>query len=103
MKRRSFIQASVATVCTAAAATAADEARNKARELYELRTYTLKPSKQPILDTYLSKAFIPTAKRLGIGPVGVFVDKSDETLKYHVLIVHPSAESFTTLSTRLAA
>jgi hypothetical protein len=107
MKRRTFVQATIATVCAATAGEAAAVAKPKSSELYELRVYSLKPTKQKILDDYLSKAFIPALKRFGIGPVGVFVEKADkasaDVLKVHVLIVHPSAESFATLSARLAA
>jgi hypothetical protein len=75
MKRRSFLQASFATLGTAATASAAAEAAEpKAGELYELRAYSLPAAKQPILDRYLSQALIPTLKRYGIGPVGVFVE-----------------------------
>jgi hypothetical protein len=99
MKRRSFLTASIATACAAGAAGAAEEA--KTRQMYELRTYALKPGKQAILDAYLSKAYIPAVKRLGSGPVGVFVEKEGEQVKVYVLVVHPSAEAAATLSTRL--
>ncbi|MFO0810934.1 MAG: NIPSNAP family protein [Gemmataceae bacterium] len=100
MKRRSFLKASVATLGAAAVVRAAD----KPNELYELRTYTVRAGKQPILDRYLRDAFIPAVKRLNAGPVGAFVDvKEDDPRKCVVLVVHPSAESFATLPARLAA
>ncbi|MCE9531344.1 MAG: NIPSNAP family protein [Planctomycetes bacterium] len=105
MERRTFVQSSIAAVCavTAEQSLAADD-KPKSPELYELRTYHLKAAKQPLLDVYLSKAFIPALKRYGIGPVGVFVDSSKkDTLKVYVLIVHPSPEGVATLSARLAA
>src|SRR5438309_3505766 len=102
MKRRSFIRASLATLGTAAAAATADAAEQPSGELYELRTYSLAAAKQPILDRYLSQALIPTLKRLGIGPVGAFVEQAgQDQRKVYVLIVHPSAESVVTLPTRL--
>jgi hypothetical protein len=103
MKRRSFIQASVATMCSTAAVSAAkDEA--SATPLFELRTYSLKATKQPTLDTYLSKALLPALKRLGIGPAGVFVERGKaDPLQLYTLVVYPSAEVFVTLSARLAA
>ena len=63
MKRRSFLQSSLAVLGTAAAAQG--DAESSARgELYELRCYTLrKAAKRPMLDAYLDKAFIPAAKR----------------------------------------
>jgi hypothetical protein len=105
MKRRSFIQTSLAALGAAAAGSAmADEPKPKTTELYELRVYSLAAAKQPILDKYLSKAFLPALKRYGIGPVGVFVEKTDkDPMKVYVLIVHPSPETVATLSARLAA
>src|ERR1700722_3812794 len=103
MKRRSFIQASLATVCSAAAvpASAADR---PAGSVYELRTYSLKAAKQHLLEEYLSKAFLPALKRLHLGPVGVFVEKGEaEALKVYALIVYPSADQCTSLSAQLAA
>jgi hypothetical protein len=105
MKRRSFIQMSVATLGTAAAgASGAGGAEAKAAELYELRAYSLKAAGQPVLDRYLGQAFLPTLKRYGIGPVGVFVEKAEaDPPRVFVLIVHPSADSVVTLSARLGA
>ncbi len=103
MERRSFMQATVASAFAAAAPAveAADTA--PARELYELRVYSLPASKQGMLDQYLSKSFIPTLKRYGIGPVGVFVDTANaETHRIYVLIVYANAEQCAGLSTRLA-
>jgi hypothetical protein len=102
MERRLFMQTSVAGAFAVAAATAADPDR-KAREHYELRVYSLKPAKLPLLDSYLSKAFIPTLKRYGLGPVGVFVDKANaDTAKVYLLVVYPSADACAGLSARLA-
>jgi hypothetical protein len=96
------MQASVASALAATAATAADPQR-KTREYYELRTYALKPAKLPLLDQYLSKALIPTLKRYGLGPVGVFVDRAiPDQAKVYVLIVYPTADQCASLSARLA-
>jgi hypothetical protein len=105
MKRRSFIRSSLAVLGAAAAGSAAaDETKPKTTELYELRVYSLTAAKQPILDKYLSKAFLPALKRYGIGPVGVFVDKADkDSLRVYLLIVHPSPDAVATLSAGLAA
>ena len=105
MKRRSFLHMSLAVAGSATAGVAAaDEAKPKTNELYELRAYSLPAAKQPALDQYLSKAFLPALKRFEVGPVGVFVEKLEkEQLKFHVLIVHPSADSVITLPARLAA
>ena len=105
MKRRSFIKTSLAVLGAATAGSAeADESKPKTSELYELRVYSLAAGKQPILDHYLSKAFLPALKRYGIGPVGVFAEKAEkDSLKVHVLIVHPSPDTVATLSARLGA
>lgn len=96
------MQTSVASALAATAVSAAD-AERKPREHYELRSYSLKPAKLPLLDQYLSKAFIPTLKRFGLGPIGVFVDKaSPEQTKVHVLIVYPSTDAVSSMSDRLA-
>jgi hypothetical protein len=103
MERRSFVGASVAAICSVAAGQTA-EPKLDAPELYELRTYTLRPAKQPLLDDYLGKAFIPALKRLGVGPTGVFVEPAEkDLLRAHVLIVHKNADSVATLSGKLAA
>jgi len=108
MQRRTFIQASLTSLGAAAETEAgitasARGAETKAGELYELRVYSLKAEKQPILDRYLSQAFIPALKRYGIGPVGVFVDQAASEPKAYVLIVYPSPEQVATLSARLSA
>ena len=108
MKRRAFVKSSVAACLTGAAAlsrtSAAAGAEPDGREYYELRTYALKDGKQPLLDDYLSKAFLPALGRFGIGPVGVFMEKSDAGgAAVYVLIVFRSAGQAATLSERLAA
>jgi hypothetical protein len=100
MERRTFMQMSIAGLGTAAAG-AADA---KPAEVYELRAYALAAGKQPVLDQYLSQAYVPALKRLGVGPVGVFVEKAEQgPAKVYVLTVHPSADSVASLPARLAA
>jgi hypothetical protein len=105
MRRRSFLQSSVAVLGTAATgAAAAPGTRPTPGELYELRVYTLKAARRPVLDDYLRKAYLPALHRFGISPVGVFVEKgSEDPAKVYVLVVHSSAEQFATLAARLAA
>jgi NIPSNAP len=105
MKRRSFLQASVAALSSAAATGAVSKGTESVpSHLFELRCYTLKSDKMPILDEYLDKAFLPSVKRHGIGPVGVFVERGPaEPNKVYVLIVYPSTELFAGLTKRLAA
>ncbi len=81
------------------------KAHAKSSEFYEWRVYSLKQPKQALLDDYLSKALIPAVKRHGSGPDGVFaekLEKKDDLLKVHVLIVHPSIEQFAALPAKLA-
>src|SRR5580765_4519833 len=94
MKRRSFLQTSVAALGAAATSAATSDAADPpAGEVYELRVYSLPVGKQPVLDRSLGEAFIPTLKRLGIGHVGVFAEKPDkDALKVYVLITYPSAD-----------
>lgn len=105
MQRRTFMHASLATLSAAAVSTGlAAEKPVEERELYELRTYLIKTEKQPLLDAYLTKAFIPAVKRYGFGPVGVFVEKAGpDNLKVCVLLLPPSAEAAAGLGARLMA
>jgi hypothetical protein len=103
MERRSFMQATVSGALAAASAATAADPPPKSREHYELRVYSLKPAKLPLLDEYLSKAFIPTLKRYGLGPVGALVDKTNpEQARVYVLVVYPSADLCSGISARLA-
>jgi len=111
MNRRNFIHATAVTLGATATAQAADAS---GRDFYELRTYTLKAEKLPLLDTYLEKAVLPTVDRIGGGPVGVFLEtESNErdvvtgtrtattagigTQRVHVLFIHKSVESAVSL------
>ncbi len=104
MERRTFVGASVATLCTAATPSLAADPKPETPELYELRSYSLQSANRPLLDAYLEKAFLPALKRYGVGPVGVFLEPAEkELLKVYVLIVHKTADSVATLAARLAA
>ncbi|MDB5305887.1 MAG: hypothetical protein JWO38_89 [Gemmataceae bacterium] len=104
MERRTFVGASVATLCSAAVPGLAADPNPDARELYELRTYSLKMAKRPVLDDYLGQAFVPAVKRCGGGPVGVFAEPPDQGLvRVSVLLVHKSATGIATVPARLAA
>jgi hypothetical protein len=104
MERRTFVGASVASLCTAAVPGLAADPKPESGEIYQLRTYSLKPAKQPLLDEYLSRAYIPAVKRLGAGPVGVFTEPPENgLLKLYVLVVQSSADQAASLPARLAA
>jgi NIPSNAP len=104
MKRRSFLRASLATLGTAAAGAAVEAAGPGGGEVYELRVYSLPAAKQPLLDHYLSQAYIPALKRHGSGPVGAFVEPATSGQeKVYVLAVHPSVEAVVGVPHQLAA
>jgi NIPSNAP protein len=73
MQRRTFIQATLATggIATMPALAKADKPQG-GREFFELRSYTLKPDKEQVLDNYLRDALIPALNRLQIKPIGAF-------------------------------
>ena len=121
MKRREFLKTSVAVSTLAGLSTAglsaaaAASARGGKQEYYELRAYHLKSdAKHELLDAYLEKAAIPAWNRLGIKPVGVFVQQERPDTKpgatevkdaaaVFVLLPYPSLESFATAGARLNA
>jgi hypothetical protein len=103
MKRRSFVQSSIAALGIAAAETALAAGEERPAEIYELKLYTLPEAKQPSLDAYLRDAYIQAAHRLGIKSVGVFAEKPEKgQLKQYVLLVHPNAQSIVELPARLS-
>jgi hypothetical protein len=93
---------------------AAERAGGRAREYYELRAYRLKSvADRALLDAYIEKAAIPALNRMGVKPVGVFVqqertgaaDPSEVRDESTVLVLrtYPSLEVFATAATRLSA
>lgn len=122
MKRRDFFKTSLAATAFAGihSALAADGGQTK-REFFELRAYTLKPDKQKLTDDYLGGALIPALGRLGIGPVGVFLDAPElnpppvvkpgqmvpaipaAPPSLYVLTRYTSLEQITTVAMKLAA
>lgn len=72
------------------------------REYYELRRYEIETEEQKTgFDAFVSYAAIPTLNRFGIKPVGVFYP-AEGISPIYVLLVHPSIESFATLTQRLS-
>ena len=110
MKRRTFLKTSVAASTLLglgpAGLNASAAQPTAGREYYELRLYRLKSSDHALLDSYLEKALIPGLNRLGVKPVGVFVQQERtgkptgteviDPLSVAVLIPYPSLESFGT-------
>jgi hypothetical protein len=107
MNRRTFLKSSMVPGLLGSAALSESSraaASSAAREFYELRTYTLKTARKPLLDDYLGKAFIPALRRAGIGPVGAFSESTGpDTSAVSVLIVLKSADDCATLPSRLTA
>jgi hypothetical protein len=67
------------------------------RDIYELKTYHINsPAQEAMLDSYLEKAFIPAAHRLGIAKVGVFKpvsSQADAGQKVYVFIPFKSLDA----------
>jgi hypothetical protein len=122
MKRREFLTTTLATSTLAGLAATSLTAKAAAlagagggnREYYELRIYRLKdPSTRALLEGYIEKAAIPALNRLGVKPVGVFVqqERTDapgatevrDPNSVFVLRTFPSLEVFATAAARLGA
>ena len=122
MKRREFLTTTVAASILAGLGTAgltASAAEGAAtgpgnREYYELRGYRIKgEANRGLLDAYIEKAAIPALNRLGVKPVGVFVQQERagapdptevrDALTVLVLRTYPSLEVFAQAAARLSA
>lgn len=105
MERRQFLQTTLAAggiAAIPALTTAQGSKPTSAREFFELRTYVLKPGKQPLLDAYLKDALIPAWNRSGIKQVGVFTETPvPETPAVHVLIAYQSLEQMSGVAMKL--
>ena len=109
MKRRSFIQSSIAlagsgTVVSSLAASA-DEPGAAPRQFYELRLYHLRRGpQQDLFDKFWREAAIPALNRAGLAQVGVFgVTVGPESPTMYVLLTHPSLDSLIGTQARLDA
>lgn len=108
MKRRQFLAHSAAAatwlgLSSTGVASAAEVSADKRQEYYEWRAYRLKSkADQTLLDRYLAEAAIPGLNRLGIKPVGVFVETQpkDEPTVF-VLLAYETAEAVATTAARL--
>jgi hypothetical protein len=120
MKRREFIMTSVAASTMAGlgpvglTASAAERAAGQSREYYELRAYRLKSgASHDLLDAYLEKAAIPALNRLGVKPVGVFVQQERtgapaptelrDSSTVFVLRTYPSLQALASVTAHLSA
>jgi hypothetical protein len=122
MKRREFLTTTMAASTLAGLGTAglnasaAERAATGAgnREYYELRGYRLKGgANRELLDAYIEKAAIPALNRLGVKPVGVFVQQERteapaptevrDSSTVLVLRTYPSLEVFAQATARMSA
>jgi hypothetical protein len=97
MQRRDFLAASaLATTAASLHFAAHAQAPGDTGEFYECRTYrAASGAKRGVIYDYLESAAVPTWKRMGLGPVGVFTETGDDaTYAVHVLLVYPSLEKF---------
>jgi hypothetical protein len=104
MNRRHFIHATVAAgglaSIPAASTTHADSVMPRA--LFELRSYTLRPGKQQVLDDHLKHTLIPALNRMDVNPVGVFHETPPaEKPVAHVLIPYERMDQFASVAARL--
>jgi hypothetical protein len=80
-------------------------AKAPVREFYQLIVYHIKDKAQEErLDKYLSEAYVPALRRLGIKTVGVFKTANIDTAKdkrMYVLVPHQSLQQFHSLNQRL--
>jgi hypothetical protein len=122
MKRREFLKTSVAAstlaglgaACLSASAAERPAAGPGNREYYELRGYRLKgEANRGLLEAYIEKAAIPALNRLGIKPVGVFVQQERtetpspteirDASTVFVLRTYPSLQAMATATAHLGA
>ena len=110
MQRRQFLKNSILAsgflgLSCASTPSGSGKTAQKSREYYELRIYRLKEGgDRSLLDGYLQDAAIPAWNRLGISPVGAFVEKEPKDgPAVWVLIPYPTIEQFANAGARLAA
>jgi len=108
VERREFVKSALVTAGVASRAAFGAEPEGQApvearREIYELRTYTLRNGPQTALTQgYFERALIPALARLGMGPVGAFkLDIGPETPTYYALIPSTSVEALLGLDAQL--
>jgi len=72
-------------------ASSAETTPRASRDVFEWRSYTLKPDKQKILDDYFKNALIPALNRAGIKQVGAFYETPAPPAPItHLLIAYQS-------------
>lgn len=105
MQRRQFLAASIAASTLAAAGDLSSQSPAAGSgEFYQLRRYNLKSGPQlKLTEDFFRDAFIPAAKRMGLGPVGAFkLDFGEQTPAYFLLIPGKSLAPLAELDLQLA-
>ena len=105
MKRRDFMASTLAATCLpfAAMASSAVAADGSERQLLELRRWTLEnESQQQQVSQFLEQALLPSLKRMGIGPVGVFTETGDAAALALYTVVGLTPAQWLTLADQLA-
>ncbi len=89
------MKGAAALSAVALAANSAEAKPRQAREIYELRVYTLKQGGAgTVLISYFQEALIPALNRQGIARVGLFKEMADPLpQKIYLLIPHPSFQA----------
>jgi hypothetical protein len=106
MKRRTFLQSTIAASCLPLAAHGQGGDDNQpARQFLEWRRYTIANDNQyELVSRFWQRAALPALQRLGIGPVGVFTETDAEVGRpIYVLIPFDSPASLFSTTERLAA
>ncbi len=106
MERRQFLAATLASSALALTNDAAAQIpipQGEGREFYQLRRYHLKRGEELTLtENYYSKALIPAATRMGLGPIGVFsLTIGPRIPTYYALIPGRSLETLVGMDLRL--
>lgn len=105
MKRRAFLQSSLAATCLPLAASSLRAAESAGEPLHLVWTRYVcdSPQQREQVSGFLSRAALPALGRLAIQPVGVFTDlEPSDTASLYVLSPLQSLQQLSTLTDRLA-
>ncbi len=104
INRRNFLAVSgSAGLLTATGLSVSAPAASGGRQYLVLQKYSFEKEEQrPAFDAFMKDVGLPALNRLGVQPVGVFVDPKEPRPVY-VLLPHPDAESALTMNQRLLA
>lgn len=93
--------------CKPVVETTQQELANVGSQYYQLKTYRFdSEDQQAVTEAYLKDAFLPAAKRLEIGPIGVFKprpESDDSTLSVRVLVPFESLDEYAGFAASLLA